>query len=390
MYRHMRLRSDHSFQKYPFIFLGFFATIVIVVFAFRIAFSPCIDVVVGDSIPGSQGYRVWFGETLQTFEHSNRKVCVPEGWESVGQIREGNGWVRFESGRTGVLIRPDAFFEKTITLQTSSYVLRVLFPITTADADVVEYLQTIEAIFNRAGALFGDEAIGKAKTHTVLVTAELDVFFDEGEAVYPDPRENLTVFVRKPADIRGEELFIHAVMHLYNRFNTEFVTYQKTQKPFGREDMQELEATWAETAFRSSERGREQRVSYLYTVHRAVQERRFDLISEPPFNNESLFDTIVPNVLVESETSDINIQYGHYVLGPLAMVAIDGLLQEQNAPVDVETILTRLHTGAARNFLDEVSRYITPEQKNEVVKWMMSGVTIPTHPIQSALNYYNR
>ena len=47
------------------------------------------------------------------------------------------------------------------------------------------------------------------------------------------------------------------------------------------EDWQELVATWTESAFLASDKGRERRLRYLYRVHAAVRDDDFSRIHTP-------------------------------------------------------------------------------------------------------------
>lgn len=375
-------------QKYLLVGLGLLALITAGVFNWVIFAPSCIIPEEKRAVEGTQGYRIWFGETLKSFKHFNRKICVSDGWEAVGASERGDGWVRFGKDYTGILIARDGFIEKTLSFEKSNYRVRILFPADIEQSRERTYEASISNAFERVGALYGDSKTDTPIPHVVLVTTGLADQNHGEETVYPDPRENVTIFVRDPHSIRGEELFIHAVTHLYNRFNKNFTAYQKHQSPLTPEDVQELEATWAETAFRLQRNGREYRLNYLYNVHTAVQTNNFSLITEPPFDNENVFSDIEPSILVTPETSQVNIQYGHYVLAPLAMLALEGLLETQDAPADVEEILTRIHTAGMLNFFDELTRYIPDDELNEVKGWLYTGKTVPFELIQKGFLHY--
>ncbi len=350
------------------------------------AFLPCTKVIKNSAVAGSQGYRVWFGDTLETFEHRNKKICVPDGWEAVGALSVENGWVRFEKNKTGIFIRTDAFLKIPVSADMSDYDVEMILPNSFSELEIEKYSAFVGHVFNSMGSLFGDLHTENPTAHTVLVTVGLS---GGDGAVYPDPRDSVTVLIYDLSTLRGEELFIHAVTHLYNRFDERNGEYQKNHKPLEPEDFQELEATWADTRFRSSNEGRLHRLAYLYSVHTAVQTKNFALIREPPFNIRAEFDRIQPNILVKKGTSYVNAQYGHYVLGPLTMVAIEGLLVNEEGAHDIEQILTQLHTGEAENFFTELNRYLPEDRMKDIEGWMFKGETIPRDLLETALEYYS-
>lgn len=389
-----QVSQTRSIVFYPAVFIVLVAAIALG----RFVFAPeCYTIRERVPAEGSQGYQTWYGETLKSFYHRGRRMCIPKGWRAVGAVKTGNvrggeaiGWATFEDGKTGIMIQNGAFAERTIPLDGSNYAVTLLYPAETPDYLLLEYARITENAFNRIGAVFNDEKTETPVPHTVLVTAGLaGASADGGTFIYPDPRSSVTIFVRDPQDPRSEELVIHAVVHLYNRFGAHDRTYLNLQSPLSSGDFEELEATWAETAFRTSDSGRENRLAYLYNVHTAVETGNFDLITGPPFDDREAFATINPGVAVPQDASELDIQYGHYVLGPLSMLAIDGLLDEAGAPADVEKILTRIHAGEAENLFAELARYLTDEELNTAWQWMDGEETVPRALIQTALERYD-
>lgn len=336
---------------------------------------------------GSQGYRIWSGNTLKSFDHKNRPVCVPQGWEAVGATETGVGWAKFEKNLTGVLIRSDAFTLQSIQPKQSRYTVRILYPVTTNEKLVTRYVAIIENAFNRTGKLFNDVPTDQRIEHTVLITAGLaGNTYEEGTRVYPDPSARVSAFVRTPDSLRAEELLIHAVAHLYNRHQTGVLPYEKLQLPFTEEDWQEVEATWAEMAFTTSDA--KVRSVYLYTVHTAVRTGNFSLIKEAPFNNQKAFEKIRQSVVVAPNSPNLDYQYGHYVLAPLSMLAVEAMLQQSHTGTSVEKILTTIHMGNAQNFFDELEKVLSKEQVEHVRNWFEGKETVPSDLINFAVTYY--
>lgn len=349
----------------------------------------CSPISVEETEMGSQGFRVWSGPTLVSFEHQDKKICIPSGFEAVGAESSGSGWARFENDVTGVVILTEAFAEKNITFELSSYVVRLLYPKHMAEPELELYEATVRNSFEKMGSLYNDSINNKRRTHTILVTVGVERTDNAKTPIYPDPRENLSIFVRSPTSLRGEELLIHAVAHLYNRQRTDTMAYQLYQSPIPPSDFQELEASWSEIAFRSSPQGRAARVAYLHNVHTAVQTKNFALITSGPFiRDKSEFENIERTVIVPEDASFLSAQYGHYILGPLVMVAIDGLLSEKNSDATVEKILLLVHTTNT-SFLERLSEHLSPKEISDILSWMLEGKTVPSELIETGAKVYD-
>lgn len=346
----------------------------------------CMAPAAQEAQEGSHGMRVWNGENIQSFVHNGDRICVPQGFKALGERRSGVGWASFPEGNTGVLIKKSAFETEPFSPAQSRYRITLHFPKTTPDDHVRAYRGGIERAASQVAGLFGDRGGLFRKSHTVLVTTGAEEPRDL--RVYPDPRESLTVIVYEPEHIRSEELLIHAFVHLYNRHDPRNDRYLNAQSPIPAGDFQELEATWAETAFRSSAEGRLERINYLYTIHRAVRENNFSLITYPPFNNRAAFEAIVPSVIVDRNASFLSAQYGHYILAPLSMVALDGLLREQGSAETVSSLLSRIHQSGDENLLRLVHDELGEGGVRSFTGWITGTETVPRALIDRALGSY--
>lgn len=347
-----------------------------------ILLGHCYKVANSKPVAGSQGYRVWSSETLKSFDHRNREVCVPEGFEAIGTTETSEGVVRFEPKLTGIFIRSDAFTSHTLLPKNSSYEVTVVYPKDTDSALIKKYDAIIENAFNRVGILFNDVSVPKRIPHTVLITAGIaGDTRDESTRIYPDPNARVTLFVRIPNHPRAEELFIHAVTHLYNRHRADLLSYQKLQAPFSEDDWQELEAAWSEIAFATSGQSLI-RMVYLTNVYKAVRTQNFSLIAEPPFKNKKEFEKIQQSAVVAKGSSNLNYQYGHYILAPLSMLGIEGLLQKSGTEVTLEKVLKEVHQGEGKSFFAVLQQSLSQSEVDEIKSWLEGKETIPEELIQ--------
>ncbi|MBY0538920.1 hypothetical protein K2P56_00605 [Patescibacteria group bacterium] len=347
----------------------------------------CSPVSAVETTEGSQGFRTWSGPSLVSFEHQDRKICVEKGWKPLGETESGNGWVRYKENVTGVLIRSEDFEEKKLAFVFSAYDVALVYPKNTPPSEQELYEASIRNAFERIGKLFNDSKENKKRMHSVLVTVGIARNDGKTVPVYPDPRDTLSIYVQPPTSIRGEELLIHAIAHLYNRQRGDMRIYQENQNPIPAEDFQELEASWSEIKYRTSPAGREFRVRYLYNVHTAVQTKDFSLVSSYPFNsNKQEFEAIRPSVILKRDASFLEAQYTHYILAPLAMLAIEGLLVDNGT--SLETLLTEIHR-TNENFFDVLAKSLTKEEIESVRSWMFDGHTIPYELVEIGMSSYN-
>lgn len=337
---------------------------------------------------GSHGLIYWIGPTFKSFAHSGLPICVSDGWKSMGEIAEGKGWAKFAKDKAGVMIKEDGFSTVKIKSKKGSNKIVIYYPVETSQTDVRSYVEMVQNAFDRAERIYPESVVSREVE--VLVTAGLAGDTREPTTrIYPDPNESLLFIVYTPQRYRSDELVIHAVMHLYNRFRVVLTGYLEDQEPFGADEWSEMEASWAETAFNNNVVRRLKRIEYLYNVHNAVRTKNFKLISEPPFNNKEQFNKIKQTVMVKTGSQFLDYQYGHYILAPLSMIAVDGMLYKHKSEEDIESILTRIHNDSSVNFVTEISKVLTKKELATFVKWVRGEETVPMELVFPMAQRYN-
>jgi len=343
---------------------------------------------------GSQGFHIWSGPTLLSFKHDGKPVCVPDGWQALGESASGPGWALFPDDRTGLLIQKRAFASERFLYRNTSFEVRVVYPVNIRAEHLLAYMKLIENAFVSVGSLYPSLKDAETRPHTVLITAGLaGDTYGSNSRVYPDPGPDLTHVVRTPEQWRSQELVIHAVAHLYNRYRRSWMNGYKPDPSLPDEDWQELEATWAETAFSTSDDGRIDRLRYLYNVHTAVQTDNFSLITAAPFDNKDEFEKIHRDVVMKPDASYIDDQYGHYILAPLAMVATQGLLMQLTEQkiipaTDIVEILKQVHAGKYENYFNALSKVLPSDAVAQITGWMHGGETIPENLVLKGAEQY--
>lgn len=349
--------------------------------------SRCAPIPQEEPVRGSHGFRIWSGGSLRSFTQEGGRICVPPGWEAVGSVAEGDGWARFGAGETGVVIRTDAFVSREMSVPGSSYALTLRYPASADAAEAASYEAVVRRSFDEVGALFLD-AGKKPRPHTVLVTAGIPFFSHEDASVYPDPGPEVSYLILDPSWPRSEELFTHAVYHLYNRHRPDLIAYQENQAPISAHDWQEAEAAWSETALSTSAENRADRLAYLLSVHEAVRSRDFARITMPPFDDEILFRQMHGALATDSESSYLDVQYAHYVLAPLMMVAIEGLLGTAGSATTVADLLRETHADPAVNFFERLATLLPEEDMERVIRFATGAETIPRELIFRGADRY--
>jgi len=340
---------------------------------------------------GTQGMKTWSDDRLVAFPHKGEVHCVPQGWEAVGASSRAPGRAVFPAVQTAVMIRSGAFVKRTYSYENTRFPVEVIWPATTSRKDLKGYHQMIRAAFEHVGALYPAFPDRLATPHQVLITAGVGGdTYKKATRIYPEPGTEMSIVVRRPDRSRAEELLIHAVGHLYNRHRPYWLGGQEAALPLPFKDWQELVATWTETAFLSSHRGRLSRLRYLHNVHTAVREGDHLKIKGPPFDKEKEFRRIVQDVNVGEGARNITLQYNHYILSPLSMVATEGLLAEVAPEVTVARLLRETFSGEHESYHAALRGALGEEAYARVEAWWGGEATIPKALVMAGAERYEQ
>jgi hypothetical protein len=280
-------------------------------------------------------------------------------------------------------VRSNAFTGLVKRFYNTPFDVEIIWPESIPASQVGLNYAMIERAFANVSAIYPMLPDELATRHTVLVTAGVagDSHLYEGR-IYPEPGTNLSSVVRSIDQQRAEELFIHAVAHLYNRHRTYWIGDQKERLPIPESEWQELTATWCETAYVSKHSWRLYRLEYMYNVHVAVQTKDFSRITGPPFDDPVQFEKIRGVIIPPRRSSDAQMQYSHYILSPLSMVAIEGLLGQlaeagRIEDTGVEALLIEVHSGKHDSFFAALENLLPAEVMERVRGWWERGESIP-------------
>jgi hypothetical protein len=340
---------------------------------------------------GSHGWLMWSNDSYKAFTPEHTSYCIEAGWEPVGATIDSAGNAVFPTESTGVFIKTSDFIAKEVLLADGETSLRVLYPTKLTQEEIDAYLRTITAVFTDVTTLYATFDTTKLAGHTVFISVGIaGDANDVKTSIYPTPTKQLTVFGRNLDHRRGEELFTHAVTHLLNRHFTEGLTYQQNQAPIPASDWQELESSWAEVAFLSDDRKRLERVEDLYAVHQSVFSGTFSSALEYPFNEKTIYDQVHRTSLILGPNPSYGeIQYSHYVLAPLLLVSIDGLLLQQSASTSVNTLIQTAVTEN-KNFFILLQQYLSEKELEWVHAVIFGKALIPYELLEAGTLRYSK
>lgn len=332
----------------------------------------------------THGYEVWVSTSFKSFMPGTERFCIPKDWQALGEERLERGGASFPEGSTGIIIKSSDFITVPVPLEKTDFELSVVYLKAMPEDERVAYIEIIARAFNDVGSLYPTRTNPPQK-HTVFLSVGLAGDGNRFEtSVYPNPSQYLSVFAKNRNHTRAEELFVHGAMHAYNRFHPTFATYQENQSPLPAGDFEEMEATWTELTFRSSKEALVTRVDDLYRTYSSVMNDEFNETILFPLNDKKVFESIKSkSVVIPQEATHGEVEFGHYVLAPLVMLTIEGMLAEKNAPT-LDDLLRELHQ-TNNNFFELLRQHLESSEVEEILRYINGEEKIPRESIDRGL-----
>jgi hypothetical protein len=318
------------------------------------------------------GLASWNDRDLRVFEAPTGGCRVPAGWTPIGQDRLERRCAWFPESQAGVLVRARAFERSVLASPDPAVTLWLVHRSDLSTPDRVMVAARVESTWRRVSALF---PLGLDRTieHTVLVTSGIA---GDGRSqrtrLFPAPGSRLSVVFRNLDDPRGADLLIHTTVHVYNRRCARSEA-APDEPGLPRAEFQEMVAGWAELALAENPAWRRRRVDDLLRDYRAVTDGDSTTVPADPF----LAGIGAPETLALTSTSmsAVRAEFQHYVLAPLAMLAIDALLAENKASPLIE-VLRDIHAGRHGGLLEGLRRRLPASAMREVERWL-GGARLP-------------
>jgi hypothetical protein len=285
--------------------------------------------------------------------------------------------------------RVDSFSVSDIPTKKHDFAVRVVYPSSLDAQELPRYLAIITRAFDGVGDQYPN-AQGGPIPHTVLLSVGIaGDGHDFDTSIYPEPSLHLSVVVHNLDNPRTEELYLHAVAHLYNRYRTDLTAYKDHQAPLRAVDWEELEASWTEFVFRSSKEGLLRHVTELSRAYFNIMNNTFSDTAIYPFNSKDIFDAVrYKTAILPDDAKYPDEQFGHYILGPLTLLEVEGRLVEHGAPVHVKDIFIRMHR-TNENFFTVLSEYLPADEVTQVVNEVRGEEQLSPTLLERGAAYYS-
>ncbi|MBI1363621.1 MAG: hypothetical protein GC134_06520 [Proteobacteria bacterium] len=292
-----------------------------------------VCVPLGPHIPrgGSFGMEHWSDDKLRMAANPGKRVKAPEYWVPVGSYRikkeEDEGCALFPDGQSAVFINPlhwkvDAYLVPVLGI----YVVRFI-PNTYSDEDVKKTDALIQEVYEKVSYLFplGLKEYMRQDHHIIVTTGVAGDGKRVENRVFPYPGPHLSVLAGPLGSNFNKEFLIRQAVYLQNKMRPRDETF-KDDPLLAAPSWSDMEGGWAAFALLDDAKARLDRVNALYSVHQALTDdddetwpdlQRYKKIdrSKGPFG-------MPPN----SPRRSAAVKYANSDLGPLIMVALDGLL----------------------------------------------------------------
>ena len=332
------------------------------------------------------GHNTWSGETLIVARAIASGVAAPPGWIPVGADRIEAGCAWFPPRQATLFVNPAFWRVETIRGDPAGLDLQLLTLKSIPPEELDSWRRMVAETYADVATLFplglpADQAL----PHVILVTSGIaGDGARRSTRLFPAPGPNLTSLFYPPDSGRGRDLFIHTTTHLFNKRRPRPEAVPEEDGLRGTE-YRELVATWAEIAFNRDDAHVRKRVGSLRRAHVALTDDDGDTwpnarsiaatrSAEGPFG-------LPPHA---PEGSKAAREYAHYYLGPLIMLALDGLLAEKGTAVSVRMLLRDIHAGNSPGLLASLRR-VLPERFGQIRSWMDGTEAIPAGLVERGL-----
>lgn len=326
----------------------------------------------------------WSDEKLRVFSAMPTGVEIPKGWQPVGADQVTPSCALFPRRQSVVFIKPEFWRTDTLKLKKVGFEVRRIALKSTSAADLAKIDQQIIDTFKGVSALFplGVLPNQKALPHDILVTT--DIAGDnksDATRIYPAPGPNQSSLFYSLGSYRGNDLFIHAIAHLYNKQRPR---PEATPREPGLPKTEYLEfvASWSELALNHNHAYVKRRVRFLKKQHKLLTDQ--DPTTWPTYPSLKDIQDLKGPFGVPPQRHPAAIEYAHYYLSPLVLLAIDGLLAIDAPDMNVKMMLQDIHKGKSPGLLSSIAKSM-PMRYKIIVTWIKGEKKIPPKLINRGL-----
>ncbi len=348
----------------------------------------CIDRPAHEKHINKHGQSNWSDTRLYVHKHQNVPVRIPMGWQPVGQASIQGSCAVFPDKQAVIFIRPSAWDIKRIPSPETGLTL-VRYALKDMPKDELSKIDgMITRVHKRVRQIY---PLGlkpdQQWDHNLLVTTGI-----AGDAksrntrLFAEPGERLTLFFRNADDGRAYDLLTHTTTHLFNKRRPRVET-QPEDPMLPRVEHLEFVASWAELALAEDKAYLKQRLDYIYDIHAVVTDG--DPKTWPKRGTLRFLNVHKGKIGVPPRTREISgpmMEYLHYYLNPLALVALDGLLADRGRKLSVMGMLQEVHSSDA-SLLDVFKLHLTPNELAQFELWL-GGERIPRVLVNKGIERY--
>jgi hypothetical protein len=348
--------------------------------------DACVPLPAHERKINRHGHANWFDEYLRVSGAIASGVEIPPGWVPIGADRFDAGCAWFPPRQATLFVKPEFWQVESIHSPEADLILQLLSLKSIPPEELDRWRELVVETYRDVTPLFPlgltpDQAL----PHVILVTSGIaGDGARRSSRLFPEPGPNLTNLFYNPGDGRGRDLFIHTTTHLFNKRRPRPETLPN-EDGLSKFEYRELVATWAEIAFNPDAAHVHNRVAFLMRQHVALTDGDPDTWPDAGSlakikSHKGPFG--LPPAAPENSAAAR--EYAHYYLGPLVMLAIDGLLAKRASGASVGTMIRDIHAGDSPGLLASLRRLL-PDRFEQIRSWMDGTGQVPAGLVERGL-----
>ncbi|MBI1363173.1 MAG: hypothetical protein GC134_04240 [Proteobacteria bacterium] len=324
-------------------------------------------------------------------DNPREAVAVPEGWRAIGGVTTEPGCAIFPGDQAVVLVKNDAWEEKTFPHEEAGITLHRVSPkgydpslLQTADVWIMNAHRRVRQLYP-----LGLLPTQKQDHYIIVVTGRAGDGDTKETRLFPNPGPFMTPLYRNFDVPRSLATFMHTTSHLFNKRRPRPET-QPDEYGLTKDEYLEIVASWSDLVMHDNPKWVDNRVRFLYKVHLLLTDGDNTTVPDfEPLNQLKNYKEPFQIPVTDENLPFAVSEYIHYDLCPLVMVGLDGLLEKEGRQTDVMHILQDVHRGMYKGLLDALRHKISKEDYDTFYSWLR-GNRIPFDMIDKGLAYLDK
>ena len=348
----------------------------------------CVPISLHVPRAGGYGLERWSDDRLRVATNPRKAVIGPEYWVPVGAYRpkkKGERCILFPDGQSVVYINPESWVVSAYKVPALGIHLVRFIPKSYGQDDIKKADDLIQRIYAQVSYYFpaGLKNYMLQDQH-VLVTAGIagDGTRKE-ERIFPYPGPHLAVIHTPLDDSYTEEFLARQTAYLFNKMRPREETF-KDDPLLLAPSWSDMVAGWIALSLTRDPAARERWVKFSYADHELLTDDDPDTWPEGRIyknidRSQGAFG-MPPN----SPKRGAAIRYANNVLGPLVMLATDGLLQEEGVDDTLTDYVRMIHLKKELTLPNVMQAVLSAKGYETFLQWM-KGERIPRKYIDKGL-----